>query len=47
MDEVEKLKERISFLEDFIKNVLANRNQFESYFEDWKKKQGIFRSNEL
>ena len=48
MEEIEKLKERVLFLEEIIKKyVLTGHNQFEATFKDWKNKQGLFRPNQL
>lgn len=42
--EIKSLKEKIAFLEAVCrKYVLTGINQFDGYFEDWKKKEGIFR----
>ena len=53
MKETKEIEKRLQDLEEQIKFVKAfislqlGQNQLDSSFEDWRKKQGVFRSNQL
>jgi hypothetical protein len=45
-EKLKELEEQIEFIKAVI-SLQLGENQLEQYFEEWKKKQGVFRSSQL